>query len=65
MPTSQINGVDLFYEIDGQGPVLAFIHGGFGGEGSSVLPRQRDWQQVLSKDYSVITYDRRSAGQSA
>lgn len=65
MPTSQINGIDLFYEIDGQGPVLAFIHGGFGGEGSSVLPRQRDWQQVIAKEYSVITYDRRSAGQSA
>jgi pimeloyl-ACP methyl ester carboxylesterase len=65
MPTAQINGVDLFYEIDGDGPVLAFIHGGFGGEGSSMLPRQRDWQKVLAKGYSVITYDRRSAGQSA
>ena len=65
MPTSHVNGVDLFYEVDGQGPVLAFIHGGFGGERSSVVPRQRDWQQVLAKDYSVITYDRRSAGQSA
>ena len=64
MPKAQINGVDLHYEVDGQGPVLAFIHGGFGGEGSSVLPRQRDWQQVIAKDYSVITYDRRSAGQS-
>ena len=64
MPKAQINCVDLHYEIDGEGPVLAFIHGGFGGEGSSVLPRQRDWQQVVAKDYSVITYDRRSAGQS-
>ena len=64
MPKAQINGVDLHYEVDGQGPVLAFVHGGFGGESSSVLPRQRDWQQVVAKDYSVITYDRRSAGQS-
>ena len=64
MPKAQINGVDLHYEVDGEGPVLAFVHGGFGGESSSVLPRQRDWQQVVAKDYSVITYDRRSAGQS-
>ena len=59
MPKIQSNGINLYYEIHGEGQPLLFIHG----LGSSV----RDWEfQVteFSKSYKVITFDLRGHGQS-
>jgi pimeloyl-ACP methyl ester carboxylesterase len=59
MPKVQSNGVNLYYEIKGEGQPLVFIHG----LGSST----RDWEfQVpeFSKSYQVITFDLRGHGQS-
>lgn len=59
MPKSQSNGINLYYEIHGEGQPLLFIHG----LGSST----RDWEfQVseFSKSYKVITIDLRGHGQS-
>ena len=59
MPFAQINGIDLYYEVHGNGPALVLAHGGGGSHLSW-------WQQVpeLSKTYRVITFDHRSFGQS-
>ncbi len=59
MPKIQSNGINLYYEIHGEGQPLLFIHG----LGSSA----RDWEfQVteFSKSYKVITLDLRGHGQS-
>ena len=29
MPTEKLNGLDLYYEIDGDGPPLVVVHGGW------------------------------------
>jgi pimeloyl-ACP methyl ester carboxylesterase len=59
MPKIQSNGINLYYEIHGEGQPLLFIHG----LGSSA----RDWElQVtdFAKSYKVITFDLRGHGQS-
>lgn len=59
MPTISCNGIDLYYEVNGKGQPLLFIHG----LGSST----RDWEfQVpeFSKSYQVITFDLRGQGKS-
>lgn len=59
MPLAKINGIDLYYEVHGEGPALVFAHGGGGSHLSW-------WQQVpeFSKRYKVITFDHRSFGNS-
>jgi 3-oxoadipate enol-lactonase len=59
MPFAKINGIDLYFEVHGEGPALVLAHGGGGSHLSW-------WQQVpsLSKKYQVITFDHRSFGQS-
>jgi 3-oxoadipate enol-lactonase len=62
-----VNGIDTFYEVHGAGEPLLFIHGGYGGVASSVGPtRPPEIVTILAESpVQVITYDRRSAGQSA
>lgn len=64
MPTVLVNGCDLYYEASGSGPAIAFIHGGYGGAASSVLPREESWVGAFTDAYTVVNYDRRSAGRS-
>jgi 3-oxoadipate enol-lactonase len=54
-----INGLDIHYEIEGEGPPIAFVHGL--GATSSVWHAQR---MTLSKYYKVIVYDRSGSGRS-
>ena len=59
MPTIQSNGINLYYEIHGEGQPLLFIHG----LGSSA----RDWELQVNEfanSYRVITFDLRGHGQS-
>ena len=57
--------MNFFYESVGVGSSIVFIHGGYGGASSSVLPREDGWINGLKDHYNVITYDRRSAGRSS
>jgi 3-oxoadipate enol-lactonase len=54
-----INGLDIHYEVEGQGPPIVFIHGL--GATSNVWHAQRT---TLSKYYRVIVYDRSGSGRS-
>jgi 3-oxoadipate enol-lactonase len=54
-----INGLDIHYEVEGQGPPIVFIHGL--GATSNVWHAQRT---TLSKYYRVIVYDRGGSGRS-
>jgi len=59
MPNIQVNDINLYYEVDGEGQSLLFIHG----LGSST----QDWDlqiKEFSKSYQVITFDLRGHGQS-
>ena len=60
MPIANINGVDLNYEVSGQGPAVVFLHGYTGST--------QDWAnqiRVLSPQYQVIALDHRGHGKSA
>jgi 3-oxoadipate enol-lactonase len=59
MPTAQINGIELYYEVHGNGPAVVFAHGAGGNHLSW-------WQQVpvFARPYRCITFDHRGFGQS-
>ena len=60
MPIAEINGVDLNYEVSGQGPTLVFLHGYTGST--------QDWAnqiRALIPQYQVIVMDHRGHGKSA
>jgi 3-oxoadipate enol-lactonase len=56
---AKINGLDIHYEIQGDGPPIVFVHGL--GATSNVWHAQRT---TLSKYYQVIVYDRSGSGRS-
>lgn len=59
MPKVNVNGIELYYEISGQGYPLVFLHG--------FSSTHQMWQSqipVLSKDYRFVIYDARGHGQS-
>jgi 3-oxoadipate enol-lactonase len=59
MPSLHVRDIDLYYEVNGQGQPIVFIHG----LGSSAC----DWEMqvpVFSKQYQVVTFDLRGHGKS-
>lgn len=59
MAFAKINGIDLYYEVHGEGPAVVFGHGAGGSHLSW-------WQQVpaLSRSFRCITFDHRGFGLS-
>ena len=59
MPTVHVNGIDLYYEVHGEGPAVVFAHGAGGNHLSW-------WQQVpyFRRRYRCITFDHRAFGRS-
>lgn len=64
MPRARVNGIDTHYEVQGEGPPVLFIHGGFGGPETTVSPSPNVVTEVLVEGARLVTYDRRSCGQS-
>jgi pimeloyl-ACP methyl ester carboxylesterase len=64
MPTTPINGTDIYYETYGSGFPLVFAHGGFGGLGTGAGGNVAGWVERFAKDFQVILPDRRSSGRS-
>lgn len=59
MPVSKANGIDIYYEIHGEGEPVIF--------GNGVFQNTTGWINQLpefSKEYQVILYDMRGQGQS-
>jgi 3-oxoadipate enol-lactonase len=59
MPKVQANGIELYYEVHGNGPAVVFAHGAGGNHLSW-------WQQVpvLAPRYRCVTFDHRGFDQS-
>lgn len=59
MPTLHVNGIEMYYEIRGQGEPLLLLHGGMG--------IGADWQYIFPSDppgYQLIVPDLRGHGRS-
>lgn len=66
MPYADVNGARLAYESLGEGTPLLFIHGGYGGSGTTLAPAPQVMRTVLPREkVRTIVYDRRNAGQSS
>ena len=59
MPIAKINDINLYYEVDGEGPWAIFVAGGGG-------THLGWWRQVyaLRNRYKCVTYDARGLGQT-
>jgi pimeloyl-ACP methyl ester carboxylesterase len=65
VPRVRVNGVDTSYEQYGSGVPALFIHGGYGGAATTLVPQPTIIQDILPQDrVQTITYDRRGAGRS-
>src|SRR4051812_3650865 len=65
MPVARVNGVHTSYEVHGEGVPLLFIHGGYGGAATTLVPSPAIVPEVMANcGVQTITYDRRSAGRS-
>ncbi len=62
MPKVSLDGWIINYEIDGDGPAILGIHGGFGGIGPALAPN--DYFTPLRGVGRLITYTRRNVGKS-
>ena len=65
MAIATVNGVETYHEVAGKGTPVLFIHGGFGGPGSTLAPQPQTVADTLPGDsVKTIVYDRRCAGKS-
>ena len=64
MARATINGLEIEYRIYGEGTPVLFIHGGFGGPNSSLLPGPNAITRDIPRRIQLITFDRRCAGES-
>lgn len=66
LPHVTVNGIELYFEDEGTGEPVLFIHGGFGGVESTLYPKPSSITGALPADrYRTISFDRRNSGRSA
>src|SRR5262245_65372856 len=62
MPVAHVNGVDLYYEIGGDGEAVVHVHGGFPSLASTLHDCSRwswSWENDLASAFRFLAYDRR------
>jgi pimeloyl-ACP methyl ester carboxylesterase len=67
MPKARVHtGVELDYHVTGRddGVPLLFIHGGYGGPGTTIFGAARQLEGVFGDEVRLIRYSRRNAGAS-
>ena len=60
MSFAEINGIQIYYEVHGDGETIVFLNHGFG----STKMWKSIWPHFVKQGYRVIMYDRRGYGQS-
>ena len=62
MPTTRVNDIDLYYEVQGEGPTLVMAHGLLGSiEWSQDLGER---PEALAQHFRLVTFDARGHGKS-
>ena len=62
MPTANINGFQMNYRVQGQGPTLVMAHGLMGSVATMAV--MGDCSDLLTDSFTVINYDARGHGGS-
>ena len=60
MPKTQLNDIEVYYEIGGNGPQVLFISG----SGSDLRNRPNQFDSPLAKNFELVCYDQRGLGQT-
>jgi 3-oxoadipate enol-lactonase len=60
MPTTHVNGIDVYYERSGEGPTLLFFNGSM-----STLEQTRMLVDVYAARFDVIAHDQRGLGKTS
>ena len=55
MPKTQLNDIEVYYEIGGIGPQILFISG----SGSDLRNRPNQFDSPLAKNFELVCYDQR------
>ena len=61
MPYAQANGIQIYFERDGEGPPLLFISG----SGSDLRNKPNQFDSPLAQHFELLCYDQRGLGQTA
>jgi pimeloyl-ACP methyl ester carboxylesterase len=64
VPKAQINGWIINYDVEGDGPPVLCIHGGFGGPQSALSPSPPYFAPAVNDGWQRIEYSRRNCGKS-
>lgn len=68
MPFAHVNGVDLYYEVGGEGAPAIYIHGGYPSLASTLQDFSQwswTWENDLASSLRFIWYDRRGCYRSS
>ena len=60
MPTERLNGIDIYYERDGNGPPLLFLNGS-----GSTLATSKLLIDVFRRSFDVLAHDQRGLGRTS
>jgi 3-oxoadipate enol-lactonase len=60
LPTIQVNGIQMYYELHGSGPRLLYI----GGSGSDLRWKPNVFDSPLADHFTILAYDHRGLGQT-
>lgn len=61
MPKVKVNGIEIYYEIAGEGPELLYI----GGSAADLRRKPNIFDSPLGKHFKILAYDQRGLGQTS
>lgn len=68
MPYASIKSGDMYYEMDGTGAPVVYVHGGFASLDTilrDLQPYDWEWEHDLAAQFHFIAYDRRGCCRSS
>ncbi|NJM07109.1 alpha/beta hydrolase [Candidatus Gracilibacteria bacterium] len=68
MPFASLNDCRLYYEMDGAGAPVVYVHGGFAGLDTvlrDLQPFDWSWERAFAAHFTFIAYDRRGCYRSS
>lgn len=60
MPTAEVNGIEVYFERDGEGPRLLFLNGS-----GSTLATSKPLIDVFRRSFDVVAHDQRGLGRTS